>query len=685
MSVKNIIKVANRGFSPVLSITQGTDAVEFEFTIADYNIPSGSSAVAYNIQPTGNIVSQICSISGNTISFTPRAYFFLRGKNYMQFQITCNKKNLFSFLIEVWCSPNILEPEVTELQDPTVLSQLLSQVGMVSSKIDTVEDVLSARIDNIIALPDGDTTADAELVDIRIGADGKIYSSAGEAVRGQIDSINNKFEIISSKNLLNTKKYVNAYINMETGNFTESDAVITFTDFVKVTPNSKLFGYYTIKEDRTRSAIKSNFLFYFYSNKMELLSRSDSYVSEATVPSGCKFARFAKETKAYSENNDYMISEGERTTYYPYFGEHFERYDWVDLRERGGEENEDNRDIILSIIEDQKAVIIPIGLWKTRPIYPLSNFIIRGVSANYLYKYGDIYASAIAPYLEEQEYIICIYHTADEQLHEYSIKNVVLTTAKDKTFTEFYKVTKYLLYLEHANYGELDLLFDRYIGNAIGIRRSWELKFDRLYFRDCYGLYDCLSLIGDDDNGNISQIYINDLQAESTFGRIIYSQGGSSFVHTYINSVLIENSISVDAVEAGSYNEELEYTIIPYFEFASANCVVVNSIQLNNGFPNPYHLKNGMNEADTSITYLRKKLILISKNYGYVAAIFNNIICMSSVSDWILLENAKSESFEHNDIIIGNVINSSVHKALIESNHNENIVITKIVGLYEKS
>ena len=175
MSVKQTIQITNRGLSPILSIAQGTGAIEYEFTLSDYDIPAGSAAVAYNIQPTGNIVSKTCSISGNTITVQPPAYFFLRGKNYMQFQISNGGKDLISFLIEVWCAPNIFQPEVVVTNDESLVSQMLSEIGL-----------LSSRVDNLMSIPEGSTSADAALADIKVGWDGTTYDTPQRKTEGEL-------------------------------------------------------------------------------------------------------------------------------------------------------------------------------------------------------------------------------------------------------------------------------------------------------------------------------------------------------------------------------------------------------------------------------------------------------------------------------------------------------------------
>lgn len=50
--------------------------------------------------------------------------------------------------------------------------------------------VESARLNNFAKLAEGSTTGDAELMDIRVGADGKTYASAGASVRAQFEKLN---------------------------------------------------------------------------------------------------------------------------------------------------------------------------------------------------------------------------------------------------------------------------------------------------------------------------------------------------------------------------------------------------------------------------------------------------------------------------------------------------------------
>lgn len=69
------------------------------------------------------------------------------------------------------------------------LSTEISTRSAADTDLNSQIAVERSRINGIIALPDGSTTADAELIDIRTGAGGNNYASAGDAVRGQIRDV----------------------------------------------------------------------------------------------------------------------------------------------------------------------------------------------------------------------------------------------------------------------------------------------------------------------------------------------------------------------------------------------------------------------------------------------------------------------------------------------------------------
>lgn len=60
------------------------------------------------------------------------------------------------------------------------------------------QTTLSNRMDTFTKLPEGSTTGDAELRDIRVGANGITYDTAGNAVRGQYDQLKLNINAINS-------------------------------------------------------------------------------------------------------------------------------------------------------------------------------------------------------------------------------------------------------------------------------------------------------------------------------------------------------------------------------------------------------------------------------------------------------------------------------------------------------
>lgn len=75
------------------------------------------------------------------------------------------------------------------------ISEISDNVGGISEDI----NVLSARMDTFASLPAGSTSGNAELLDIRVAANGAGYPSAGDAVRGQYKTLDAKYADVAAQ------------------------------------------------------------------------------------------------------------------------------------------------------------------------------------------------------------------------------------------------------------------------------------------------------------------------------------------------------------------------------------------------------------------------------------------------------------------------------------------------------
>lgn len=170
---------------------------------------------------------------------------------------------------------------------------------------------LSGRVDNLATIDPGSitTTADAELVDIRVGANGKTWPSAGDAVRGQHNQVMTILDYVSNKglNMLDTDNLTaNTYIKSD--GTTGANTDFYCSDFIDVTNlNNPALAIVNQTTGQMFCA--------FYDINKDFLAGSFSTVTTKTFLSIPASAYFFRISPKYAVGN-VIISD---TSYYPVY------------------------------------------------------------------------------------------------------------------------------------------------------------------------------------------------------------------------------------------------------------------------------------------------------------------------------------------------------------------------------
>lgn len=179
--------------------------------------------------------------------------------------------------------------------------------------------ILNAKVTNLSTIPEGSTTGDAELIDIRLGANGNKYASAGESIRNQFKDI---VEVVGcGKNLFNPNDidFVDGVRFDENGDLIPSAQHMT-TGFIEVEPNNKYYLQFK-QNGTTRYTLRSAVAYDENKNIVTIIPTETGIGSGFLIDNeAIKYIRISLFSTNYANApaTDVQIEKGSRTDYEPF-------------------------------------------------------------------------------------------------------------------------------------------------------------------------------------------------------------------------------------------------------------------------------------------------------------------------------------------------------------------------------